>query len=98
MNRHNFYLGEERMAMLRKLASVQDVSVSDLVREAIDMLITDRMNNPRPSPQERQTTFDAFIARYAGTQPHRDPATDEAAVTAIAVEHKSRRKRKALGR
>ena len=59
--------------MLRKLASVQDASVSDLVREAIDMLIADRMNNRRPSPQERQAAFDAFITKYAGSQPSEPP-------------------------
>jgi Arc/MetJ-type ribon-helix-helix transcriptional regulator len=98
VNRHNFYVDEERMAMLRKLASVQDASVSDLVREAIDMLLADRMNNPRPSPQERQATFDAFIARYAGNEPERDRADDEAAVDSIAAEHKGRRKPKVLRR
>jgi hypothetical protein len=68
MNRHNFYVDEERMAMLRKLASVQDASVSELLREAIDALIAERMNNPRPSIEQRRATFDAFITRYAGAQ------------------------------
>jgi uncharacterized protein (DUF2267 family) len=98
VNRHNFYVDDERMAMLRKLASVQDLSVSDLVREAIDMVIADRMNNPRPSPQERRVKFDAFLDRYAGSKPGRDQAADEAAVDAVAAEHKASRKRKALTR
>ena len=84
--------------MLRKLASVQDASVSDMVREAIDMLIADRMNNRRPSPQERQAAFDAFITKYAGSQPERASAADEAAIDAIVAEHKARRKPKALRR
>lgn len=54
--------------MLRRLAAVQDASLSDLVREAIDLLIADRINNPRQSAQERRAKFDAFIAQYAGSQ------------------------------
>jgi Arc/MetJ-type ribon-helix-helix transcriptional regulator len=98
MNRHNFYVDEQRMAMLRRLAKAEvDVSVSDLVREAIDMIIADRMNNPRVSAEERRAKFDAFMARYAGSQPDRDAAAaDEALVDQVAAERKSRRKRKQL--
>jgi hypothetical protein len=92
MNRHNFYVDEERMAMLRRLASVQDASVSDLVREAIDMIIADRMNNPRASQGERRAQFDAFINRYAGSEPERVRTADEGAVDEIATQHKARRK------
>jgi hypothetical protein len=98
MNRHNFYVDEERMAMLRKLASVQDVSVSDLVREAIDLVIADRMNNPRPSPSDRRAKFDAFLGGYAGAEPERDQAVDEAIVVAVAAERKARRKPKVSAR
>ena len=78
--------------MLRRLASVQDASVSDLVREAIDMIIADRMNNPRTSPGERRAQFDAFIDRYAGSEPNRVRAADEAALDEVAARHKARRK------
>lgn len=98
MNRHNFYVDEQRMEKLRKLASVQDASVSDLVREAIDMLIADRMESPLPSQRERDAKFEAFIARYARSRPHRDRATDEATLDAIARERKVGRKSKALKR
>lgn len=81
------------MAMLRRLAAVEDVSVSDLVREAIDLIIDDRMSHPRPSPNERIAKFDAFVERYAGIQPDRDRANDEAAVDEIAIERKARRRR-----
>ena len=84
--------------MLRKLASVQDVSVSDLVREAIDLMIADQMNNPRPSPSELRAKFDAFLDRYAGAQPERDAAVDETIVGAVAAERKARRKPKVSAR
>lgn len=86
------------MEMLRRLASIQDASVSDLVREAIDLLIADRINNPRQSAEERRAKFDAFIVHYAGSQSGRNKAADEAAVDAITAERKSRRKPKAFAR
>ena len=83
--------------MLRKLASVQDATVSELLREAIDMLVADRMNNPRPSAEERRAGFDAFIKRYAGSQ-KRDRKSDETLLDSIAVERRSKRKRKTTAR
>lgn len=97
MNRHNFYVDEERMAMLRKLAFAQDASVSELLREAIDILIAERMNNPRPSVEERRAAFDAFIKRYAGTQ-KRERISDEALLDAVSADRRSKRKRKAAAR
>jgi len=55
------------------------------------------MNNPRPSPEERRASFDAFIKRYAGTQ-KRVRKSDEAPLDAIAAERRSKRKRKAATR
>jgi len=94
VNRHNFYVDLERMTMLRKLAAAQNVTVSGLIREAIDLVISERMNNPRPSLEERRAEFDVFVERYAGSQPYRDPTPDESAVEAIAREFKSARKAK----
>ena len=92
MDRHNFYIDEERMEMLRRLARAEgDVSVSELVREAIDLVIADRMNNPRPSLEQRREKFDAFISKYAGSTQDRSAERDEALIDEVDAEQKQRR-------
>jgi hypothetical protein len=93
MNRHNFYVDEQRMTMLRRLAEVEGGNISLLLREAIDKLIADRLNTPRPSPAERNAQFEAFLGRFAGSGPNRSLEEIDALVDEADTERKRRRKR-----
>jgi len=52
MKRHNLYLDEEKLRTLRVVAASENVTVSDLVREAIDRIIADRLSGAKRSPSE----------------------------------------------
>ncbi len=52
MKRHNLYLDEEKLRTLRVVAASESVTVSDLVREAIDRIIADRLSGAKRSPSE----------------------------------------------
>ena len=52
MKRHNLYLDEEKLRTLRVVAASESVTVSDLVREAIDRIIVERLSGTKRSPSE----------------------------------------------
>jgi len=95
MNRHNFYVDEDRMKLLRRLAKAEGDSVSELLREAIDLIIANRMNNPRPSLAERRQLFSAFMEKYAGRGGRRSTEEIDALIDEVSADYKRRpRKRK----
>jgi hypothetical protein len=67
--RVNYYVDLERHDALRSVASMEDTSISDLVREGIDRVIADRMNNPRPDRAVLRDQLKAFLERYADSVP-----------------------------
>ncbi len=69
--RSNFYLDTDRLDALKQLAKSEETSISDLVREGIDRVISERMNCPRRERNELRTNLQAFLQRYAGTGPER---------------------------
>ena len=67
--RSNFYLDTERLNALKTLATREETSVSDLVREGIDRVITDRLNSPKRDRDTLREGLQQFLARYAGSEP-----------------------------
>ena len=69
--RSNFYLDTDRLEALKKLAAAEETSISDLVREGIDRVISERMNNPQRDRNVLRANLQVFLERYAGTGPER---------------------------
>lgn len=69
--RSNFYLDSNRLEALKQLAKSEETSISDLVREGIDRVISERMNRPGRERNELRANLQAFLRRYAGTGPER---------------------------
>jgi hypothetical protein len=67
--RSNFYLDVDRLSALKALAVNEETSISDLVREGIDRVITERLNNPRRDRVALRQNLDEFLTRYAGSEP-----------------------------
>ncbi len=67
--RSNFYLDTNRLEALKELAKHEETSISDLVREGIDRVITERLNNPKHERNALRENLQAFITRYAGMGP-----------------------------
>ncbi len=65
--RSNFYIDAPRMDALKQLAATEDSSISELVREGIDRVISDRMNNPRRERSELRANLEAFLQRFVKT-------------------------------
>ena len=66
MKRHNLYLDEEKLRSLRVVAASENVTVSDLVREAIDRIIVDRLSGTERSPLENcQARLNRLFERVA---------------------------------
>jgi hypothetical protein len=72
--RSNFYLDTERLGALKALAAREETSISDLVREGIDRVITDRLKRPKRDRDTLRANLQEFLARYTGT---RSGLTDE---------------------
>ena len=80
--------------MLRRLAKAEgDASVSELLREAIDLIIADRMNKPRPSLEQRRRMFSAFIEKYSGRGGDRSEEEIEALIDEVSTDYKIARAR-----
>lgn len=69
--RSNFYLDTDRLEALKKLAHTEETSISDLVREGIDRVISERMNKPPRERAKLRENLQAFLERYADTGPER---------------------------
>ena len=67
--RSNFYLDTNRINALKELAKNEETSISDLVREGIDRVITERLNNPNHERDALRGNLQAFMTRYAGMGP-----------------------------
>jgi len=67
--RSNFYLDTNRLDALKELAKHEETSISDLVREGIDRVISERMNSPKRERNALRENVQAFMDRYAGTGP-----------------------------
>jgi hypothetical protein len=67
--RSNFYLDTDRLSALKALAANEETSISDLVREGIDRVITERLNNPRRDRTALRENLHEFLTRYAGSDP-----------------------------
>jgi hypothetical protein len=67
--RTNFYVDPERHDALRDVASIEETTVSDLVREGIDRVIAARLNNPKPDRAVLRDQFKIFLERHAASIP-----------------------------
>jgi hypothetical protein len=67
--RSNFYLDTDRLSALKALANNEETSISDLVREGIDRVITERLNNPRSDRGALRENLHEFLTRYASSEP-----------------------------
>jgi 1,6-anhydro-N-acetylmuramate kinase len=66
--RSNFYLDTQRLDALKALAAREETSVSDLVREGIDRVITHRLNNPKRDRDTMRANLQQFLARHTGAR------------------------------
>jgi hypothetical protein len=69
--RSNFYVDNARIKALKQLAAVEETSISELVREGIDRVISERMNRPPKERTELRMNMEAFLQEYAGSGPER---------------------------
>ncbi|TAM90894.1 hypothetical protein EPN42_05185 [bacterium] len=66
MKRYNLYLDEAKLRTLRVVAASESMTVSDLVREAIDRIITDRLSGKKRSSSENlQDRLNRFFEHVA---------------------------------
>ena len=79
--RSNFYLDTDRLDALKKLATTEETRISDLVREGIDRVISERMNKPIRERNELRANLQAFLERYADGGPERSLEEIEALVS-----------------
>ncbi|HEV3157709.1 MAG TPA: ribbon-helix-helix protein, CopG family [Candidatus Baltobacteraceae bacterium] len=85
--RSNFYVDSKRMEALKHLAQSEETSVSDLVREGIDRVISERMNQPPRERAELRASLESFLRRYVGSGPERSLEEIEALVSASEVKN-----------
>jgi hypothetical protein len=71
--RSNFYLDSNRIDALKELARREDTSISNLVREGIDRVISERLNNPVRERDVLRTNLQTFLDRHAGKGPAKSP-------------------------
>jgi len=64
--RTNFYVSQDRLDALKMLAKDERTNVSDLVREAIDAILKQRLERPRPS-ESLDAKIQKFLDQYVGS-------------------------------
>ncbi len=69
MKRQNFFVDDRQLDALRHVATLERVSIAELVREGIDRVIRDRMANPRSERAQLKADLDAYLEKYAGKGP-----------------------------
>jgi Arc/MetJ-type ribon-helix-helix transcriptional regulator len=69
--RSNFYVDKNRIKALKQLAAEEETSISELVREGIDRVISERMNRQPGERAELRAKVEAFFLQYAGSGPER---------------------------
>ena len=67
--RTNVYLDPEDTALLKKVAKHELVPAAVLIREGIERVIEDRLNNPRRDKALLRAELRAFLDRHAGKGP-----------------------------
>jgi hypothetical protein len=67
--RSNFYVDKTRIKALKQLAAEEETSISELVREGIDRVISERMNRQPGERAELRAKVEAFLLQYAGSEP-----------------------------
>ena len=61
--RTNLYLDRDKLEVLKVLAVAEQSNVSDIVREAIDRVIADRMKERGPDLPSARKRFNALLER-----------------------------------
>jgi tRNA splicing ligase len=80
VKRQNFYVHDKQLEALKHVAVLERVSIADLVREGIDRVIRDRVNNPHNERVQLQADLEAYLEKYAGKGKHRTDAEIDALV------------------
>jgi len=66
VKRANFFVDDRQLEALKHVATMERVSIAELVREGIDRVIRDRIKNPRNERAQLKADLDAFLRKYAG--------------------------------
>ena len=82
MKRTNFYVDDERLDALKHVATTEQVSVSDLVREGIDRVIRERMRG-KPDRAALRDDLQAYLEKYTGRGPKRSPQENDRRLSAV---------------
>ncbi len=82
LKRTNFYVDDERLEALKHVATTEQVSVSDLVREGIDRVIRERMRG-KPDRAALRADLQAYLEKYAGTGSKRSPRENERRISVV---------------
>lgn len=91
MRRTNIYLGDEQLVILKHLATEEDRSVAELVRQAVDELISERLSRST----EWGSRFDLAVERLRSRLPVNVPPDEiENDITAARAEVKADRARR----
>ena len=87
--RTNLYLDQEKLEVLKILAVAERSNVSDLVREAIDRIISDRMKQSGPNLPAARQLFNELLERVGKRVEtmSKTEAEIEAAITESNLEH-----------
>lgn len=91
--RTNVYLESEDTAILKTFAQREETTVAALVREGIELIIADRLNNPRTDRATARERLRLFIDRHAGAGPER--SADE--IKAMVVGKRRKRAKASTG-
>ena len=66
VKRANFFVDDRQLEALKHVATMERVSIAELVREGIDRVIRDRMKNPSNERAQLKADLDTFLRKYAG--------------------------------
>jgi hypothetical protein len=66
VKRANFFVDDRQLEALKHVATMERVSIAELVREGIDRVIRDRIKNPRNERAQLKADLDTFLRKYAG--------------------------------
>lgn len=66
VKRANFFVDDRQLEALKHVATMERVSIAELVREGIDRVIRDRIKNPSNERAQLKADLDAFLRKYAG--------------------------------
>jgi hypothetical protein len=68
MKRTNFFIDHDRLEALKLVAARENSNVSDLIRQAIDVILSDRIDNPRSAQIDVSTKIRGFLEKYSSQE------------------------------